>query len=96
MPQEQWDISKYRSTLGHLINHSFLNPNVYYGRAIHPRHGTIIGIISQKDIPKGSEILCSYGLEYNKWGVPNWYARAYEKEVKEAWPGGKVYENISI
>ena len=96
MPQEYWDISKYRSTLGHLINHSFLDANAYFGRAIHPRHGPIIGIVSLKDIPKGNEILCSYGLEYNKWGVPNWYARAYEKEVSESWPGGNVYEDISI
>ena len=96
IPQEYSDISKYRSTLGHFVNHSFRRANAYYGRAIHPRHGTVIAIITLEDIQKGNEILCSYGLEYNKWGVPNWYARAYEKEYEEPWPGDKVYEDISL
>ena len=96
IPEEYWDISKYRSTLGHLVNHSFLKPNAYYGRTIHPRHGPIMAIITLKNIQKGDEILCYYGLEHNKWGVPNWYARSFEREVKEPWSGGKVYEGISI
>ena len=55
-----------------------------------------MAIITSKNIQKGDEILCYYGLEHNKWGVPNWYARSFEREVKEPWSGGKVYEGISI
>ena len=93
--EEYWNISNYRATLGHVVNHSFTNPNAYFGKCIHPRHGPIAAIISSRAIKKGEEILCYYGLEANKLGVPHWYAAAYRKEVREQWPGEKVYDDTS-
>ena len=93
--EEYWNITNYRATLGHIVNHSFTKANAYFGKTLHPRHGPIVSIISAKDIKKGEEILCHYGLEANEYGVPKWYAEAYEKEVKEPWPGEKVYDDSS-
>ena len=92
--KEHWNISNYRATLGHKVNHSFTNTNARYLDVIHPAHGPIVAIISNKKIQKGEEIFCSYGYREEN-PVPSWYAHVYEEEYKKPWPGNKVY-NESI
>ena len=91
--QEHWDISNYRATLGHKINHSFMNVNVKFQSVIHPRFGPIVAAISLTPIRKGEEILASYGYA-PETNVPRWFAKAYEEEMKMPWPGQFIYNDF--
>ena len=91
--QEHWDISNYRATLGHKINHSFMNVNVKFQSVIHPRFGPIVAAISLIPITKGEEILASYGYS-PETNVPRWFAKAYEEEMKMPWPGQFIYNDF--
>ena len=84
---EHWDIGKFRSSLGHKVNHSFTNPNTISISVIHPRYGPIKAFLTTKKIKKGEEILTSYDYPKHVF-VPSWYAKEYEKEFKKPWPGG--------
>ena len=88
-----WNISKYRATLGHKVNHSFLNINARFLSVMHPRFGPIVAVISLKKIRKGEEILADYGYAPES-NVPRWFAKAYEKEKKMPWPGEFVYNDL--
>ena len=94
IPPEYWSIAKYRATLGHKINHSFKKTNCKLGHAIHPRFGPIRAFFATKDIKKGEELLWNYSYSQNAL-VPMWYARAYENEMGEPWPGKKVYNETN-
>ena len=87
---EYWDITNYRATLGHKVNHSFLKSNAKFVSVIHPRHGPINAVVSTKNIRKGDEILCHYGYSPNSL-VPRWYADAHYEELRKPWPGRNVY-----
>ena len=89
--KEYWKISKYRETLGHKANHSFINYNCQYISVIHPRFGPISAIQSIKRISKGDEILTNYGYKTDQF-VGSWYVKTYEKELKVLWPGKYVYD----
>ena len=91
--QEHWDITKYRATLGHKVNHSFVNVNARFQSVIHPRFGPIVAVISLKSIRKGEEILASYGYTTES-NVPRWYAKEYERELKMPWPGKHIYNDF--
>ena len=91
--QEYWDITKYRATLGHKVNHSFVNVNAKFRSVIHPRFGPIVAVLSIKNIRKGEEIFTSYGYTPES-SVPRWYANAYEREFKKPWPGKNVYNDF--
>ena len=91
--QEHWELSEYRATLGHKVNHSFSNVNVKFQSAIHPRFGPIVAAISLKNIRKGEEILASYGYK-PETNVPRWFAIAYEREMKKPWPGEFIYNDF--
>jgi len=90
--KNHWDISKFRSSLGHKINHSFKYPNTISISVIHPRYGPIKAFLSIKKIKKGEEILTSYGYPTDAL-VPSWYAKVYEKELNKPWPGGSFDES---
>merc|ERR1712126_147703 len=75
--EEYWSLSKFRSTLGHKVNHSFTKANAIFISVIHPRHGPIKAAISTRKIMKGQEILCNYGYDPNGY-VPSWYAKLYK------------------
>ena len=84
VPEPYWDISKYRATLGHKVNHSFKFDKAAFGRAYHPRFGNIRTVYATADITKGEEILVNYG--YPKGGpVPEWYAMLYLEEIGANW-----------
>ena len=91
--REHWEISKYRATLGHKVNHSFSNVNVRFQSAIHPRFGPINAVVSLKHISKGEEILASYAYS-PETNVPRWFAKAYETEKKKPWPGKFIYNDF--
>ena len=92
--KEHWDITKYRATLGHKVNHSFTKKNALYQSVIHPRFGPINCLLSTRKIKKGEEILCSYEYETKNW-VPKWYAEAHKRELNVPWPGKKIYNDTS-
>ena len=92
--KEHWDITKYRATLGHKVNHSFTKKNTIAQSVIHPRFGPINYLLSTRKIKKGEEILWSYEYETKNW-VPKWYAEAHKRELNAPWPGKKIYNDTS-
>ena len=88
IPESYWDISNYRATLGHKLNHSFKNPKAVWGRAFHPRFGHIRSVVAQADIKMGEEIFINYG--YRVGGtVPKWMSELYLEETGNDWFGGQ-------
>ena len=83
IPESYWNISKYRATLGHKVNHSFKFTKAGYKRAYHPRFGNIIALYASKNITKGEEILVNYN--YARGPVPEWYAALYLEEMGRNW-----------
>ena len=71
------DLQKYRATLGHKINHSFLEPNCIFIPYHHARFGLINAIKSTRDIEKGEELLCHYNIPYDI--SPSWYQEKWRK-----------------
>lgn len=83
--------SKYKSTRGHKLNHSFSRFNTkltFYDSA---RFGITSAMITRNAIiPKGEELFAHYGYSYSKG--PRWYKNAFknfllqnEKAVKETY-----------
>ena len=85
IPEEYWNISNYRATLGHKINHSFVHGKSNFGFAYHPRFGDIRCLYATDDISKGEEILTNYGYRIGGHRVPGWYKELYEKETGKIW-----------
>ena len=84
IPKEYWDISNYRATLGHKVNHSFKSFKTIFGKAFHPRFGDIKSVFAEKDIKKGEEILVHYG--YQPGGlVPKWVSDLWLEEAGKEW-----------
>ena len=93
--KEHWNITNYRATLGHKANHTFTAKNSRFQSVIHPRFGPIVAVISLKKIKKGEEILVSYGYSAES-SVPSWYAKAYEQELRDPWPGKHIFYEQNI
>ena len=89
--KEHWSLSKFRSTLGHKANHSFIKANAIYVSVIHPRHGPIKAVLSIKRIKKGQEILCNYDYPLDA-KVPSWYSNTYKIELNKEWPVEQVFD----
>ena len=75
--EEGQESSKYRSTRGHKINHSFARLNTrlsYYDSA---RFGIVMSIVSREgiNIPKDAELLTHYGYDYSTG--PRWYKKLF-------------------
>ena len=85
IPEEYWNISNFRATLGHKINHSFIYDKSKYGYAYHPRFGDIRCVYATDDIKQGEEILINYGYRIGGHRVPDWYSALYEKETGKKW-----------
>ena len=84
IPPPYWEISAFRQTLGHKINHSFKNNNTKFGRAYNPRFGNVRAIVASKDIMTGQEVLTDYGYQIGSH-VPQWYSDLYKKEIGLNW-----------
>ena len=84
IPEPYWNISNFRATLGHKINHSFTKTKSIYGKCYHPRFGNIRSVYAVADIKKGEEIFVNYGYRLGQ-RVPLWYSDLYEKETGQKW-----------
>ena len=82
VPKEFWPLSKFRATLGHKVNHSFIKDNVRFGNVFHPRFGIIPCLTATKDIFKDEQLWVNYGYGNHSMDVPHWYIETYEKEVE--------------
>ena len=84
IPEPYWNISNFRSTLGHKVNHSFKYANTAFGKVFHPRFGNIKCLYTKADITKGEEILVNYGFWVGTI-VPSWVSDVYVKEMGKEW-----------
>ena len=84
IPKPYWDISNYRATLGHKMNHSFRYQKAAYGKAFHPRFGNIRSLYATADIKRGEEIFVNYGYRVGTT-VPQWYSDLYIQEMGRGW-----------
>ena len=84
IPVPYWNISQFRQSLGHKLNHSFRYNNTMFGYAYHPRFGNIRAIVATTKIQKGKEILVNYGYELGSQ-VPTWYSALYKTELGLEW-----------
>ena len=84
VPVPYWNVSSFRHSLGHKINHSFKYNNTRFGFAYHPRFGNVRAIVTTKNITKGEEILTNYGYELGSH-VPPWYSALYKKDTGINW-----------
>ena len=86
LPELYWNLTAYRATLTHKVNHSFTKSKTYFGYAMHPRFGLIRSLVAEDDIEKGEEIFANYGYGFHDW-VPQWYQDLYQEELGKPWPG---------
>ena len=56
IPEEYWNTTKYRATLGHKLNHSFIKNKATFSWATHPRFGWIRSLYAVHNIYKGLQI----------------------------------------
>ena len=84
IPEPYWNISDYRATLGHKLNHSFTKSKAIWGRAFHPRFGHVKCAVANQDIKKGEEILVDYKYHIGQI-VPKWTSDLYLEETGKEW-----------
>ena len=89
IPEPYWNITSFRSTLGHKVNHSFTNIKAQFNWVSHPRFGHIRSVTATEDVYPGEEIFVHYHYPIEADSkVPKWYRELYEKQVG-AWPKTK-------
>ena len=86
IPECYWNVSDYRATLGHKVNHSFKSKEVkaMFKHAYHPVFGNIGSVMATSRIKKGEEVLVNYQYQKGSW-VPEWYSSLYFKEFGIPW-----------
>ncbi len=60
------DVSKYRASLGHKINHHFAEYNCIFDYSHHPRFGLVAAARTVDPVKAGQEILCHYNLDFDE------------------------------
>ena len=91
IPEGYWNVTQFRATLGHKLNHDFLKLRATYNFATHPRYGWIRSVTAIDDIYKGDEIFAHYHYPIradSSKHVPQWYSELYEAQI-ESWPVSK-------
>ena len=90
IPEQYWNISDFRSTLGHKVNHSFKSRKVKatFKHSYHPTFGNIGSVVAISNIKRGEEILVDYKYTPGTL-VPEWYSTLYFVETGKQWPGPK-------
>ena len=77
VPPKYSNIVDYRSSLGHKVNHNFVDKmvNAEFGLMNHPRFGLVRCIRSTRAIGVGEEIFVNYGYgtDIEDEGHPTWY-----------------------
>ena len=71
------DLDKYRATLAHKINHSFLFYNCIFENVDHPRFGLIPAARTITLVKKDEELLCHYQFPYDI--ASPWYQEMWRK-----------------
>ena len=94
IPEPYWNISNYRATLGHKLNHSFTKGKTIWGRAFHPRFGHIRSVVAKEDIKRGEEIFINYGYRSGT-RVQKWMSDLYLEETGKQWFAGKTRQQGS-
>merc|ERR1712062_582383 len=86
IPEGYWNVTQFRATLGHKINHDFLKLRATFDFAMHPRYGWIRTVIAIDNIYRGEEIFINYHypIVANSF-APKWYQDLYEAQI-EQWP----------
>ena len=86
VPEGYWNVTQFRATLGHKINHDFLKLRATFNFAMHPRYGWIRTVIAIDNIYRGEEIFINYHypIVANSF-APQWYRELYEAQI-EPWP----------
>ena len=77
--EEGQDPSKYRSTRGHKLNHSFSRMNAQLSSYDSARFGIVGSIVTRTGIivPKGAELFLHYGYLYSTG--PRWYKKLFQQ-----------------
>ena len=91
IPEGYWNVTQFRGTLGHKMNHDFLKFRAAFNFAMHPRYGWIRSVTAIDDIYKGDEIFAHYHYPIRADSikhVPQWYSELYEAQI-ESWPVSK-------
>ncbi len=73
------NITKYRATLAHKINHSFNHWNCLFHSLDHPRFGLIPAARVVDNVPEGRELLCMYEYEYHL--AAPWYQELWRRDI---------------
>lgn len=89
IPQEFRSLTKYKSTLGHKVCHSF-EANAEYSHGFHPKYGHIRIILATHHIEKGQEIFCNYKYSWAK--SPEWYKASLKSYLRDK---GKSEDKIA-
>ena len=86
IPEGYWNVTQFRGTLGHKMNHDFLEFRAAFSFAMHPRYGWIRTVIAIDNIYRGEEIFINYHypIVANSF-APKWYQDLYEAQI-EQWP----------
>jgi len=93
------DVTKYRATLGHKVNHSF-EPNCEFVLlSSHPVLGTVMGLAALRDITADQELRVNYG--YNVTSDPDqpaWFVKLWHEFYKTdpAEPSEKTAEKDEL
>ena len=78
IPKEYRSVNAYRTTLGHKVNHKFVNVNTIFDYVVHPIFDNIVCLIAVLDIQAEEEIFVSYN--YGLDVAPEWYKKLYNEE----------------
>ena len=84
IPLSHGNLSNFRQTMGHKLNHSFKFKNTKFAHGYHPRFGKVRTVVATTNIQIGQELLVSYGYQLGSH-VPEWYAELYKKEMGQNW-----------
>ena len=57
VPGGYWNVTQFRATLGHKINHDFLKLRATFDFAMHPRHGLLLPLMIFTKVKKFSFII---------------------------------------
>ena len=94
IPEPYWNISNYRATLGHKLNHSFIKDKTIWGRAFHPRFGHIRSVVAKENIKQGEEMIINYGYRVGT-RVQKWTSDLYLEETGKQWYAGQTKQQGS-
>ena len=70
--------TRFRTTLGHKVNHLFEGTNTVFDTINHPVHGGIVCLIATEVIDKDDELYVDYLYNVDDEATDLWYKELYE------------------